>query len=170
MDAALVSLKAGTLDFMTLTPLQHLKQTDTPGFAARYAKHIGFVPSYLYIGWNALRPQFAETAVRQALAHFVDRDRIIDKVLFGFAEKVNSPVYRFSPSTTRRSGHRRPRRGTPVFDEVGWRTRTATASDKVIDGTRRSASSWYPTQATRSGRTWPVVVDEFGASTRPSAM
>lgn len=139
MDAALVSLKAGTLDFMTLTPLQHLKQTDTPGFAARYAKHIGFVPSYLYIGWNALRPQFAETAVRQALAHFVDRDRIIDKVLFGFAEKVNSPVYRFSPEyNTEIAGYPfDPAEGRRLLDQAGWRDTDGDGiRDKVIDGTR----------------------------------
>ena len=137
-DAALVSLKAGTLDSMTLTPLQHLKQTKTPGFEARYAQHEGFVPSYLYIGWNAHRPMFADKRVRQALAHFVDRDRIIQKVVFGFAEKVDSPVYRFSPEyNTAIHGYEfDPAVGRKLLDEAGWRDADGDGvREKVVDGT-----------------------------------
>jgi peptide/nickel transport system substrate-binding protein len=138
-DAALVSLKAETLDYMTLTPLQHLKQTNTPGFEARYARHDGFVPSYLYIGWNALRPVFADKRVRQALAHFVDRDRIIQKVVFGFAEKVDSPVYRFSPeyNTVIRGYEFDPAAGRRLLDEAGWQDADGDGiRDKMIDGKR----------------------------------
>lgn len=96
-DAALVSLKARTLDTMSLTPTQHFKQTDTPGFRARFEKELYFTPSYLYIGWNQKKPGLGEKKVRQALSRLVDRDRIIQKVMLGLAEKVDSPVYRFSP-------------------------------------------------------------------------
>jgi hypothetical protein len=99
-DAALIALKAGTLDIMGLLPLQHLKQTDTPGFRKRFAKQIAFTPSYTYVGWNELRPMFRETAVRQALSRLVDRDRIISKVLFGYGEKIDSPVLDSAPNTT----------------------------------------------------------------------
>ncbi len=136
-DAALVSLKAGTLDSMALTPLQHLKQTSTPGFTVRYAQHVGFVPSYMYIGWNSRRPMFADKRVRQALAHFVDRDRIIQKVVFGFAEKVDSPVYRFSPEydTAIQGYDFDPAAGRKLLDEAGWRDADGDGvREKIVDG------------------------------------
>ena len=138
-DAALVSLKAGTLDFMRLTPLQYLKQTNTPGFESRYAKHVGFVPRYEYIGWNQLRPMFAEKAVRQALAHFIDRDHIIQSVLFGLAEKIDSPVYKFSPeyNVDIKGYPFDPAEGRRLLDEAGWKDSDGDGvRDKVIDGKR----------------------------------
>lgn len=136
-DAALVALKAGTLDFMGLLPLQHLKQTGTPGFRKRFKKQIAFVPSYVYLGWNALRPALREKAVRQALSHLVDRDRIIQRVRFGFAEKIDSPVYKFSPeyNTDLRGYGFDPDRAKQILDEAGWTDHDGDGiRDKVIDG------------------------------------
>jgi peptide/nickel transport system substrate-binding protein len=136
-DAALVALKAGTLDFMGLTPLQHIKQTDTPGFRARFEKKIAFTPSYTYIGWNQLRPVFRETAVRQALSHLVDRDRIIQRVLFGYGEKIDSPVYRFSPEyNLELKGYAfDPELGGRMLDAAGWTDHDGDGiRDKAIDG------------------------------------
>ncbi len=136
-DAALVALKAGTLDTMGLSPLQHLKQTSTPGFEKRFAKQIGYTPTYIYIGWNQLRPFFRDKRVRQALSHFVDRDRIIEKVLFGFGENINSPVYKFSPEYDRDIPDRKfdPARGRRLLDEAGWVDHDGDGiRDKLIDG------------------------------------
>jgi len=138
-DAALIALKAGTLDIMGLLPLQHLKQTDTPGFRKRFAKQIAFTPSYTYIGWNELRPMFRETAVRQALSHLVDRDRIISKVLFGYGEKIDSPVYRFSPEydADLKSYTFDPERAKKQLDDAGWTDHDGDGiRDKVVDGVR----------------------------------
>lgn len=137
-DGALVALKAGTLDFMGLTPLQHLKQTDTPGFRARFRKKIAFTPAYTYVGWNQLRPVFREKRVRQALSQLVDRDRIIDRVLFGYGEKIDSPVYRFSPEyDVDLEGYAF---GSEVakraLDAAGWSDHDGDGiRDQVIDGT-----------------------------------
>jgi peptide/nickel transport system substrate-binding protein len=136
-DAALVALKAGTLDFMGLTPLQHLKQTGTPGFRQRFKKEIAFTPSYVYIGWNALRPVFRDKRVRQALSRLVDRDRIIERVLFGYGEKIDSPVYRFSPEyNTDLKGYAfDPDRAKRELDEAGWIDHDGDGiRDKVVDG------------------------------------
>jgi peptide/nickel transport system substrate-binding protein len=137
-DAALVTLKAGTLDFMSLTPLQHLKQTGTPGFRQRFKKEIAFTPSYVYIGWNELRPVFRDKRVRQALSRLVDRDRIIERVLFGYGEKIDSPVYRFSPEyNTDLKGYAfDPDRAKRDLDDAGWVDHDGDGiRDKVIDGT-----------------------------------
>lgn len=136
-DAALVALKAGTLDFMSLRPLQHLRQTDTPGFRKRFRKKIGFVPVYMYIGWNEIRPVFREKTVRQALSHLVDRDRIIQRVLFGYGEKIDSPVYRFSPeyNTDLKSYSFDPDLAKRTLDAAGWIDHDGDGiRDKMIDG------------------------------------
>jgi peptide/nickel transport system substrate-binding protein len=136
-DAALVALKARTLDLMGLTPLQHLKQTDTPGFESQFDKAISYTPSYVYVGWNQNRPVFREKAVRQALAHLVDRDRIIDKVLFGYGEKIDSPVYRFHPeyNTEIRGYPFDPATARRMLDLAGWTDHDADGiRDKEIDG------------------------------------
>ncbi len=131
-DAALVALKAGTLDLMSLSPLQHLKQTDTPGFRSRFEKKIAYSPTYSYIGWNETRPIFRDKRVRQALAHFIDRDRIIQKVLFGFGEKVNSPVYFFRPEYNKNlKGYAfDPELGKRKLAEAGW---SDSDGDGVLD-------------------------------------
>ncbi|MGH7857394.1 MAG: ABC transporter substrate-binding protein, partial [Candidatus Binatia bacterium] len=138
-DAALVALKAGTLDLMGITPLQHIKQTDTPGFKASFEKAISYTPSYVYVGWNQKRPVLREKKVRQALAHLIDRDRIIDKVLFGFGEKIDSPVYRFHPeyNTDLRGYPFDPSTGQRMLDEAGWTDHDGDGiRDKEIDGKR----------------------------------
>jgi peptide/nickel transport system substrate-binding protein len=138
-DAALLALKAGTLDYMTLTPLQHLKQTDTPGFRQGFAKEIAYTPSYSYVGWNMTRGPLREKLVRQALNHFVDRDRIIEKVIFGFGEKIDSPVYRFRPEYNQDvTGYAfDPALGRKKLEAAGWvDTDGDGVRDKVIDGKR----------------------------------
>lgn len=50
-------------------------------------------PSYSYIGWNNNNPLFADKNVRLALGHLVDRNSIIEKILYGKGEKIQSAVY-----------------------------------------------------------------------------
>ncbi len=136
-DAALVALKAGTLDSMGLTPIQHLKQTRSAGFRSRFKKEIAYVPSYVYVGWNEQKPVFADKRVRQALSHLVDRDRIIERVRFGFAEKIDSPVYRFSPEyDTDLKGYAfDPAAARKILDDAGWTDHDGDGiRDRVIDG------------------------------------
>ena len=136
-DAALVSLKAQTLDTMSLSPTQHFKQTDTPGFQARFHKSIYFTPSYLYIGWNQKKPGLSERSVRQALSQLVDRDRIISRVMLGLAEKVDSPVYRFSPEYNEKitGWGFDAAAAKKLLDEAGWIDRDGDGvREKTIDG------------------------------------
>src|SRR5262249_60237265 len=101
-------------------------------------KEIAFTPSYVYIGWNELRPVFRDKRVRQALSRLVDRDRIIERVLFGYGEKIDSPVYRFSPeyNTDLKGDAFDPDRAKHDLDEAGWIDHDGDGSrDKVIDGT-----------------------------------
>jgi peptide/nickel transport system substrate-binding protein len=50
-------------------------------------------PSYTYLGWNQRNPLFADRKVRWALSHLVDRKTLIEKISFGYAVPIQSPIY-----------------------------------------------------------------------------
>ena len=63
-DAALVALKAGTIDLFGPRPVQYRKQMSDPKFLERIVKHEDLAGSFTYIGWNERRPIFQDKRVR----------------------------------------------------------------------------------------------------------
>ena len=85
-----LELQTQGVDSAGLTPLQYSRQTDTDFFKKHYRKFRlpGF--NYTYLGYNLSNPKFSDIRVRQALNYAVDKQEIIDMVLFeriGIAEK-----------------------------------------------------------------------------------
>ncbi|MCE5242810.1 MAG: peptide-binding protein [Syntrophobacteraceae bacterium] len=95
--AALQVLKQGGLDVMPLTPIQWVKQTQNRRFQEDYRKIKYNTPSYRYIGWNNERPVFSDRRVRQAMTLLIDREMILNKVLFGLGTVVSGTFYVNSP-------------------------------------------------------------------------
>jgi peptide/nickel transport system substrate-binding protein len=52
---------------------------------------------FLYVGWNNEREPFQDPRVRRALAHAIDRDALIEALMFGYAELASAPILPFSP-------------------------------------------------------------------------
>jgi peptide/nickel transport system substrate-binding protein len=50
-------------------------------------------PTYGYIGWNENSPLFNNKNVRLALSYMVDRKNLIDKIIYGDAVPIQSPVF-----------------------------------------------------------------------------
>jgi len=90
-------LKRQELDVSSLTPIQWERQTNTPSFNENYDKLSYFTPNYSYIGWNSKRPYFADRQVRTALTHLVNRELILDKILYNLGAIVTNPFYINSP-------------------------------------------------------------------------
>jgi len=90
-------LKRQELDVSGLTPIQWERQTNTPSFNESYDKLSYFTPNYSYIGWNSKRPYFADSQVRTALTHLVNRELILDKILYNLGAIVTNPFYINSP-------------------------------------------------------------------------
>jgi peptide/nickel transport system substrate-binding protein len=136
-NAALVSLRAGDLDVMPkMEKVQFSRvKDDLPGLGLKSVVYD--YPGYTYIGYNAERPLFKDKLVRQALAHAINRDAIIDKIYFGMARPVESPIF-----------YKRPECDTtlPVYKydlalakkmlaDAGWTDSDGDGIlDKVIDG------------------------------------
>jgi peptide/nickel transport system substrate-binding protein len=91
-----LELKAGSIDMMDLTPLQYLRQTDTPEFKERYTKYRYLADGYTYLGFNLKKKPFDDVLVRQAIAYAVDKEEIIKGVLQGLAEVATGP---YKPGT-----------------------------------------------------------------------
>ncbi|HET9869404.1 MAG TPA: ABC transporter substrate-binding protein, partial [bacterium] len=74
-----------------LTPEQYARQIDTPKFKDYYNAYRYDDLSYVYIGWNELNPLFKDKKVRQALTMALDRDAIIQNVIYGEGHVSTGP-------------------------------------------------------------------------------
>ncbi len=136
-DAALVALKAGEIDTMTLTPIQHLKQSSGARFDKQFVKHLYFAPSYTYVGWNNAHPIFKDVRVRQAMTHLINRQQMVKTLLFELGEVVNGPIYLFRPEydKTLTNHPYDPQKALQLLGESGWQDRDGDGMlDNVIDG------------------------------------
>jgi len=138
MDAALVRLKSGSLDYMeVLQPVQHVRGTNSERFNREFKKYEYYAPTYSYIGWNNNHPIFRDKRVRQAMTYLTDRKQIVKSVLFGLGEVVDSHIYFFRPEydKTLRSYPFDPQKALALLNEAGWKdTDGDGVLDKVIDG------------------------------------
>ncbi len=165
--------------------------------ASDSAKEIAFTPSYVYIGWNALRPVFRDKRVRQALSHLVDRDRIIERVLFGYGEKIDSPGLSVQPGVQHRPQRlrvrprsrqararrgrvgrprrgRHPRQGRRRHADAACASRSSRtramprASNIGLDRRRRVAARRHRCDVSRSRLVDPARVARASSTTTPS--
>ncbi len=138
-DAALVTLKSGGLDDMGLTPIQHVRGTNSARFKREFQKYEYFAPNFSYIGWNNDHPIFRDKRVRKAMTYFTNREQLVKTVLFGLGQVVESPIYFFRPEYDKElpSYPFDPQKGLELLREAGWSdTDGDGVLDKVIDGKR----------------------------------
>lgn len=92
-SVALQMLKKGEMDVMSVRPIQWVRQTNSQKFLKNFYKLQYPSPNYSFIGWNARKPAFSDRRVRTALTLMINRDAILDKLLFGIGEIVSGTVY-----------------------------------------------------------------------------
>lgn len=127
-----LELKSGGLDMMGLTPLQYTRQTSTPVFARDFRKYRYVSNAYTYMGYNLSDPRFADVRVRRAFSLAVNKQEIVDAVLFGLGRPAEGPYrpgtawinedlppYPFDPARSRE-----------LLAEAGW---TDTDGDGILD-------------------------------------
>ncbi|GMV93932.1 MAG: hypothetical protein AMXMBFR82_37100 [Candidatus Hydrogenedentota bacterium] len=126
-NAAFQVMQRQEIDVMGLTPEQWENQASAPQFEAKFNKHTywgrtGYAASYGYIGWNLRKPKFADKRVRQALTMLLDRQEILETVLFGLGKVVTGPADLNSPEydETIEPWPFDPERAKALLDEAGW--------------------------------------------------
>ncbi|MFN2377517.1 MAG: peptide-binding protein [Candidatus Binatia bacterium] len=118
-----LELKSGGLDMMGLTPLQYSRQTSTPVFARDFRKYRYVSNAYTYMAYNLKDPRFADVRVRRALGLAIDKQEIVDAVLFGLGRPTEGP---YRPGTVWVNEKLEPmRRDTDkaraLLAEAGWK-------------------------------------------------
>lgn len=137
LDAALTSLKSGSLDTMSLQPLQHMQQTGAERFKKDFEKHEYFSPNYSYIGWNNENPIFSDKRVRRAMTHLTDRKQMVKTILFNLGQVVDGPLYFHRPEYDKSlvSIPYDPKKAMELLAEAGWKDTDGDGLlDKTIDG------------------------------------
>ncbi|MBF0551613.1 MAG: peptide-binding protein [Deltaproteobacteria bacterium] len=127
MATMFLELKSGGVDQMGLTPLQYERQTNTPLFQDNYRKYRYLSFSYTYLGFNLLDPRFQDKRVRQAIAHAIDKQELIDGVLLGLGKEATGP---FKPGTWVYNPNVKkypydPEKAKQLLAEAGWKQTNA---------------------------------------------
>jgi peptide/nickel transport system substrate-binding protein len=127
-----LELRANGIDRMGLTPLQYARQTENNLFRKNYNKYRYLSFAYTYMGYNLKNPLFADKRVRQAIAHAVNRQEIIDGVLLGLGKPATGP---YKPGTWAYNSKVRaypfdPAKARAMLAEAGWRD---TNGDGVVE-------------------------------------
>jgi len=86
-----LELLTGRVDLAGLTPLQYRRQTDSPYIRERYRKFRYPSFGFTYLGYNLGDRRFADARVRRAFDLAIDKQALIDGVLFGLGTVATGP-------------------------------------------------------------------------------
>ena len=160
------ALLGNKLDMLGLTPEQWEKRCNIPEFTTgRIKRHRYAGDGYTYIGYNQRLHCFADRKTRQALTMLIDRQKIMDDLLYGCGKLINSPfmpgsiyadpklpVYPYDPA-----------RAKKLLAEAGWRDNDG---DGILE---RDGKPFVFTMLQISGSTMqlrmlPVIKESFAAA------
>ena len=137
-STALAALKAEEIDAITnIRPTDFLEMQSSELINDLYNLHT--VPDFAcyYIHTNTKSPKLQDKLVRQALAHAVNVDEILNQLYHGFGQRVNAPLPPTSPAYNKSLPiiSYDPEKAKALLAEAGWTdTNNNGVVDKVIDG------------------------------------
>ncbi len=118
-----LELKAKNIDLAGLTPIQYRRQTDFPAFRKAFNRYRYLANGYAYLGLNLLDSRFQDKRVRQAMAHAINKQEIIEGVLLGLGQPA---VGTYKPGTWWYKPDVKtypfdPERAKALLAEAGWK-------------------------------------------------
>lgn len=127
-----LELRTGGIDLMGLTPVQYKKQTDTEFFRKNFHKFRYPTFAYTYLGFNLKYGLFTNRKIRQAIAYAINKQEIIDIVLFGLGRIASGPyvpnTWPYNPDVKKYKYN--PEKAKHLLAEEGW---TDTDGDGWLD-------------------------------------
>jgi peptide/nickel transport system substrate-binding protein len=128
--------------YVGLQPDQVQQVVDAPNL---YFVHF---PSrnYIYVGWNARRPQLSDRRVRRALTLAVNRAEIVEALVQGYGTVANSSVPPFHWAYDESLGDAVPfdrEAARALLDDAGWTDRDGDGVRENADGLRLAISIKY---------------------------
>lgn len=127
-----LELHQQTVDMIGLTPLQHLRLTESPYFKKNFRKFRYPSLGYTYMGLNLEHELFRDVRVRKAMNIAIDKQELIDGVLMGLGRVCTGP---FTPESWAYNAAVQPAQYDPemarlLLLDAGWQD---TDGDKIID-------------------------------------
>jgi peptide/nickel transport system substrate-binding protein len=121
-----LELKARGVDYVsTLTAIQYARQTEYPAFRKAYHKYRYPASDYTFLGFNLKDSRFADRRVREAFAHAINKQEIIDGVRLGLAREANGPIrpgtWAYTDDVERFAYD--PEKAKALLAEAGWKDR-----------------------------------------------
>lgn len=117
-----LELLAGQIDLSGLTPLQYRRQTDTPRIRESYRKFRYPSFGFTYLGYNLTDVRFADARIRRAFDLALDKQALIDGVLFGLGSVATGPYpkesWAYDPSVQPPSADQEAAKR--LLAEAGW--------------------------------------------------
>ena len=99
-----LELLTGGVDQAGLSPLQYTRQTDTPYLRRRYQKFRYPSFGFTYLGYNLHDARFQDVRIRRAINLAIDKQAILDGVLYGLGAVATGPYpkesWAYDPSVT----------------------------------------------------------------------
>ncbi len=127
-----MELKAGTIDWMGLTPVQYARQTSDPDFVRNFKKYKYLPFAYTYLGYNLRHPFFSDKRVRQAISYAINKEEIVKVILFGLGVVATGPykpgTWYYNPNVKRYPYN--PEKAKKLLKEAGWED---TDGDGILD-------------------------------------
>ena len=122
-----MELKAGAVDIMSLTPVQYARQTVSPRFTSNFNKFRYPAPVYTYLGYNLRHPLFGDKRIRQAITAPINKDELIQGVLFGMGQKAHGPIVpgRWAYNPNVRDIAHDPKHAAELLAQAGWKDKNA---------------------------------------------
>lgn len=120
-----LELKAQGVDYASLTGIQYARQTEYPAFRKAYDKFRYPGSAYTFLGFNLNDPRFADRRVRQAFAHAINKQELIDGVRLGLAREATGPIrpgtWAYTDDVERFPYD--PAKAKALLAEAGWKDR-----------------------------------------------
>ncbi len=136
-NAAVVAAKNKETDYMfVIQPIDFVENVKNPE-QFNLKKSLVTEPTYTFIAWNNKNPLFADKKVRWALSYAVDRQSIINNIVYGMGTAVQSPVFIKSKyyNNDLKVIPYDPEKAKQLLTEAGWKDTDGDGIlDKVIDG------------------------------------
>jgi peptide/nickel transport system substrate-binding protein len=132
-----LELKVGGVDYVnTLTGIQYARQTEYPAFRKAYHKYRYPASDYTYLGFNLKDPRFADKRVRQAFAHAINKQELIDGVRLGLAREATGPIRPGTWAYTKdvKRFDYDPEKAKALLAEAGWKDRDGDGIVEDRDG------------------------------------
>ena len=118
-----LELRAKGIDRMDLTPLQYKRQTENRFFKKNFRKYRYLAFAYTYLGFNLKHPIFKDKRVRQAIAYAINKDDIVNGVLFGYGKEATGPLkpgtWAYNPNVKKYPYD--PEKARALLTEAGWK-------------------------------------------------